>query len=208
MPETTGALLTRLESVLREQDGYVTTHQAARLGVRQPKLHALLKAGDLRRILRSVYVLDRLAPLARVEERTFAAWLALDGRRLPWERKSPVVVASHASAARIHQLGTLPADTVELTSDGRRTTMLPAIRVHVAPLDPQDWEWAADRRIMVTTPARTIVDLALSSAERDYVRDAFDEAVDRRLASLQGVTDAAERRSPRRVADIQRLLGA
>ncbi len=38
MPETTGALLDRLEAALREQDGFVTTHQAERLGVRRSKL--------------------------------------------------------------------------------------------------------------------------------------------------------------------------
>jgi predicted transcriptional regulator of viral defense system len=206
MPETTGSLLDRLDSALREQDGFVTTHQAERLGVRRSKLNALVGSGDLRSVVRSVYVLDKRAPMPRVEERTYAAWLALDGRRFPWEKAEPVVVLSHASAARVHRLGTLPDDVVEMTSATRRTTTFPAIRLHIAPLGADDWEWAMERRIMVTTPARTIADLAISPIERGYVLDALDDAVELRTATRETAIAAVARRSPRRVAMISRLL--
>jgi len=206
MPETTGALLDRLEAALREQDGFITSHQAERLGVRRAKLSALVRSGDLQRVMRSVYVLAKRRPMPRVHERTYAAWLALDGERLPWERKEPIVVLSHASAARLHGLGTLPDDTVEMTSATRRTTTLPAIRLHLAPLQSVDWQWASERRIMVTTPARTIADLAVSPIERGYVLDALDDAIEQRAATREAVAAAIARRSPRRVAAISRLL--
>ena len=206
MPATTGALLHRLDSLLREQDGFVTTHQAELLGVRRSKLHALVRGGDLRSVIRSVYVLTRAAPAPRVDERTYAVWLALDGQRLPWDRKEPIVVLSHTSAARLHGLGTLPDGVIEMTSVTRRTTTLPAIRLHVAPLEAIDWQWAMERRIMVTTPARTIADLALSPIERDYVLDALDDAIEQRTATSEAVLAATARRSPRRVATITRLL--
>ena len=206
MPETTGALLDRLEAALREQDGFVTTHQAERLGVRRSKLTALVRSGDLEPVMRSVYVLAKRKPMPRVDERTYAAWLALDGQRLPWERDEPIVVLSHASAARLHGLGTLPDDVVEMTSSTRRTTTLPAIRLHIAPLDASDWQWAMERRVMVTTPARTIADLALSPIERGYVLDALDEAIERRTATRDAVIAATARRSPRRVATITQLF--
>lgn len=206
MPETTGALLDRLEAALREQDGFVTTHQAERLGVRRSKLTALVRSGDLQPAMRSVYVLAKRKPMPRVDEPTYAAWLALDGQRLPWERDEPVVVLSHASAARLHGLGTLPDDVVEMTSATRRTTTLPAIRLHIAPLDASDWQWAMDRRIMVTTPARTIADLAVSPIERDYVLDALDDGIERRTATREAVLAATARRAPRRVANVTRLL--
>ena len=72
MPATTGALVDRLDAVLREQDGFVTTHQAELLGVRRSKLHTLIRGGDLRSVIRSVYVLARTAPTPRVDERTYA----------------------------------------------------------------------------------------------------------------------------------------
>ena len=206
MPATTGALLDRLDPVLREQDGFVTTHQAELLGVRRSKLHALVGGGDLRSVIRSVYVLARAAPTPRVDERTYAAWLALDGQRLPWDKTEPIIVLSHASAARLHGLGTLPDDVIEMTSPTRRTTTLPAIRVHVGPLDAGGWQWAMERRIMVTTPARTIADLALSPIERDYVLDAFADAMARHSTTRETVLAATLRRSPRRVATITRLL--
>jgi predicted transcriptional regulator of viral defense system len=206
VPETTGGLLDRLDSVLREQDGFVTTHQAETLGVRRPKLSALVQSGELRPVLRSVYVLAKRQPTSRVDARTYAAWLALDGKRLPWERTEPIVVISHASAARLHGLGTLPDDFVEMTSAARRVTTLPGIRLHLAPLQADDWQWTKERRIIVTTPARTISDLAISSIERGYVLDAFDDAVERRIATSDAVIAATARRSPRRVATISRLL--
>jgi predicted transcriptional regulator of viral defense system len=206
MPETTGLLLDRLDSALREQDGFVTTHQAERLGVRRSKLTALVGSGDLRSVLRSVYALGKRAPMPRVEERTYAAWLALDGRRFPWEKAEPIVVLSHASAARVHRLGTLPDDLIEMTTATRRTTTFPAIRLHIAPLGVDDWEWAMERRIMVTTPARTIADLAISPIERGYVLDALDDAVELRTATRETAIAAVARRSPHRVATISRLF--
>lgn len=206
MPATTGALLDRLESVLHEQDGFVTTHQAEQLGVRRSKLSALVRNGDLAPVMRSVYVLAKRRPMPRVDERTYAAWLALDGQRLPWERSGPIVVVSHASAARLHGLGALPDEVVEMTSATRRTTALPAIRLHVAPLDADDWQWANERRIMVTRPARTIADLAVSPIERDYVLDALGDAIERRTTTRDAVIAAIARRSPHRVASITRLL--
>ena len=95
-----------------------------------------------------------------------------------------------------------------MTSATRRTTTLPAIRLHIAPLDASDWQWVMDRRIMVTTPARTIADLAVSPIERDYVLDALDDAIERRRATPEAVLAATARRSPRRVANITRLLAA
>lgn len=206
MPETTGALLDRLEAALREQDGFITTHQAERLGVRRSKLTALVRGGDLQPVMRSVYVLAKRKPMPRVDERTYAAWLALDARRLPWERDEPIVVLSHASAARLHGLGTLPDDLVEMTSATRRTTTLPGIRLHIAPLDASDWQWAMERRVMVTTPARTIADLAVSPIERSYVLDALDDAIEGRTVTREAVLAATARRSPRRVAGIAQLL--
>ncbi len=206
MPETTGALLDRLDAALREQDGFVTTHQAERLGVRRSKLSALVRSGDLQPVIRSVYVLAKRKPMPRVDERTYAAWLALDGQRLPWERDEPIVVLSHASAARIHGLGAIPDDLVEMTSATRRTTTFPAIRIHIAPLDTSDWQWAMERRITVTTPARTIADLAVSPIERDYVFEALGDAIEQRKATRGAVIAATARRSPRRVASISRIL--
>lgn len=136
MPETIGGLLDRLDAVLREQDGFVTTHQAERLGVRRSKRPALVRDGELRSAARSVYSLAKRRPSPRVDERTSAAWLALDGHRLPWERTEPIVVVSHTSAARLHGLRTLPDGAVEMTSPTRRTTTLPAIRLHVARSHP------------------------------------------------------------------------
>lgn len=198
--------LDRLEAALRERDGFITTHQAERLGVRRSKLTALVRGGDLQPVMRSVYVLAQRKPMPQRDERTYAAWPALDGHRRPWERDVPIVVLSHASAARLHGPGTLPDDAVEVTSATRRTTTFPGIRLHVAPLFVSDRQWAMERRVMVTTPERTIADLAVSPIERSYVLDALDDAIEGRTATREAVLAATARRSPRRVAGITQPL--
>ena len=206
MPETIGAVLDRLDAVFREQDGFVTTRQAEILGVRRSKLSALVRGGELQPVRRSVYALAKRRPTPRVDERLYSAWLAIDSQRLPWDRTGPVVVLSHTSAARLHGLGTLPGDLVEMTAAVRRTTTLPGIRIHVAPLDARDWRWARERRVMVTTPARTIADLAASQIERDYVLDAIADALAQGTTTHEEILHATERRAPRRLASTEKLL--
>lgn len=164
-------ILDKLEPVLHEQDGFVTSAQARHIGIDGAKLDRLLAAGVMRRVRRGVYVLERLAPIPRVSERIYAAWLAMDGKRLPWERHEPLVVISHATAAGVHQLGTI-VDDDEIhfsTTDRSRRTSYQDIAVHRVDLDIDDWRWERDHRIVVTTPARTVVDLAVEIHERDYL---------------------------------------
>ncbi len=59
---------------------------------------------------------------------------------------------------------------------------------------------------MLTTPARTIADLAVSPIERGYVIDAMEDAVAKHLATVEDVIAATARRSPWRVAATSRLL--
>ncbi len=172
-------ILDRLEPVLREQDGYVTSAQARELGISGPRLARLVDAGLLRRVRRGLYVMTKFAPSFDLDERVYAAWLALDASRMPWERREPVVVASHSTAAGLQQLGTYVDDAhIHLTTPDRgRRTSAPDLRLHRADLPDTEWRWMAGRRIMVTTPSRTVVDMALEPVERSYVLQAADDAL-------------------------------
>jgi predicted transcriptional regulator of viral defense system len=175
----TNWILDRLDPVLHEQDGYVTRAQAALVDVSAQKLQRLVDAGILRRVRWGIYALEKLAPAARVDERTYASWLALDAGRLPWQRHEPVVVVSHQTAAHMHSLGTIIDDgPVALTTPIKtKRTTLPGIELHRVGLDLEDWRWERGHRIMATTPARTMVDLAVLGIERGYLMRAAKDVV-------------------------------
>ena len=68
-------------------------------------------------------------------------------------------------------------------------------------LEPADWKWVnlpEGIRLPVTTPARTIVDLALSGEDHDHVMDAIDEGQSANLLTTDELRDAIERRRRRR----------
>ena len=108
-----------------------------------------------------------------------SAWLAIAGGSLPWQRDGePDAVVSHASAARLHGLGTTIADLPELTQArqrSRRTDMV----IHPARLGTDDWAWCqidSGMHLPVTTPARTIVDLLLAGEPVGAVERALRRA--------------------------------
>jgi predicted transcriptional regulator of viral defense system len=192
-----------LSELASEQDGYLTTGQARAIGVSVERLVRLRAEGFLERVLHGVYHIAVGTQMpSRVPEHLYVRYLALDSRRLPWHRSAPAVVVSHESAAEILGLGTLPADIATFTSATRRTTTVPATRIRTAPLAPEDWIWAVDGRLPVTTAARTAIDLALTGVGRDFVQRILREALGRQMASVDQLRDVldARRRNARRAS--------
>ena len=174
-----------LSDVAREQAGYVTSAQARELGLKAPDLVRLADQGDLRRVAQGVYALPGVFPSPR--EPTIAAWLRLLGPRLPWVPAPPAAVASHTTAAALRNLGTLQDDVPTYTVARRRYQPNDdSLQLHVTILDTPDWEWVdlpEGIRIPVTTPARTIVDLAWAGEDHDHVLDALDDALSQELTT-------------------------
>lgn len=196
-----------LLEVSSEQGGYLTTRQAARFGVEPSRLAHLPDTGDVRRVRWGVYAMRHAH---HQWENEIAAWLSVDRERLPWERNDEVVAAlSHASAAGLHDLGTviprLPSLTVP--PEHRGATRGKGLELHVAPLPNSDWTWvrAEQVRLPATTVARTIVDLVLAGEELSYVERAVSEAMaDGRLQPHE-LVDTAERRKSRTTGLTQRI---
>ena len=190
----------RLAAVAREQAGYVTTAQARRLGLKSGDLGRMARRNDLRRVRHGVYAFPGSFPSPR--EETVVAWLRLHGDRLPWDRGDPAAVVSHASAADVHGFGTFVPAAPTFTVFRRR--FQPAdesIRIYTARLDPTDWQWVLlpeGIKLAVTTPARTVVDLAFAGEERDHVLDAVAEAREAGLADDDEIGEAVDRRAARR----------
>lgn len=190
-----------------EQAGYVTARQAARLGVEQSRLARLTATEDLRRVRWGVYAMRHAHH--RLEDE-ISAWLSVDRERLPWERDAkPVAVLSHASAAGLHDLGTVIPQEPALTvpPEHRSATRAKGIELHVARLSAGDWTWMRPEgvRLPVTTPSRTIVDLVLSGEETSYVERAIADALADRRLTPRDLVETARRRKTRTAALTRRV---
>ncbi|RZT85967.1 putative AbiEi antitoxin of type IV toxin-antitoxin system [Pseudonocardia sediminis] len=167
--------------------GVATRAELLAAGWTEDELRRMCRRGEIRRIGHGAYLaVDDAAPdgsdagdhWARLEtEHRLRAAAAV-------RRADPGVVVSHVSAALVHGLPCwgLPLDRAHLTRDrrsGARRTG--TVHLHVAPLPAQDVEdVSADRdtgarragedsargeqdTVAVTTPARTVVDIARSA---------------------------------------------
>lgn len=168
-----------LSAITSEQAGLVSSAQAARVGVDTAALFRLARNGVLERPLRGVYRVRGAPPPAELD--ILAAWVRLIGARLPYDPTEPgqqVATVSHTAAARMLELGTFPADRPTfIVRRQRHQQTSHAYRTFALELADHDWSWheLRDRiRVPITTPERTLVDLAWAEADPEHVREALD----------------------------------
>jgi predicted transcriptional regulator of viral defense system len=166
------------------QWGLLTAAQARAAGVSRVQLTRLAEAEVLVRLAHGVYVLRGAASMDHLELR--AAWLGLDPERMAADRlRNPTqgAVVSHASAARLHQLGDLEADRHEFTLPMRKQTGRSDVRLHRAVLTAGDVMTVAG--LPVTRPERIIVDLLADRHDGEQVARVLASAVRSREIDLE-----------------------
>ena len=160
------------------QHGIVTTEQLRACGIGRHAIAHRVTCGWLRRMYRGVYL---VGPLQAPSSASMAAVLAYGAGAL----------LSHHPAAVLWGLRPPPAQTMHVTVATRDARSRRGITAHhVATLHPSD----ATRRhgIPVTSPARTLLDLATQLTPRDLTR-AVEEARIHRLATDVSLTEQLER---------------
>lgn len=177
------------------QHGVVTGLQLIACGVTRHAIDTGVRNGRLHRVHQGVYVVGHLAlaPFAREQ----AALLAVgDG-----------AVLSHASAAYLWNLQPRPTADVDVSVALRRPRQRAGIRLHrlTRGLDPRDVRLR--HGLPVTSPARTVLDLA-SVLAPDRLEDALAEARVHGLLS-EGQLEQAAHRLPTRTGAraLRELLG-
>jgi very-short-patch-repair endonuclease len=136
----------RLAALAARQHGVVTLAQLAGLGIGRRAVAGRVTAGRLRRLHRGVYLVGPLeVPLAR----ELAAVLACGER----------AVLSHRAAAALWGLRRASGGDVDVTVGDADVRSRPGIRVHRT-RRLRRGEATRRQRIPVTTPARTLFDLA------------------------------------------------
>jgi very-short-patch-repair endonuclease len=165
--------------VLARQDGAISLVQLEAAGVNRSSVAHRVATGRLRRVYRGVFIVE---PFAGERAAEHAALLA----------GGDDAVLSHHAAGVVWGVSA-PATEIDVTLRAGHRRHQSGLRVHCATLARADW--CEHEGLRLTTPARTVLDLATRLGERELVR-LVNEVQVRRLASEQDLR-AAARRSPR-----------
>lgn len=170
-----------------EQAGYFTAPQARAAGYSWPLLSYHAKQGRFVRVARGLYRLRDYPSSPR--EELIAAWLRL----------GPDAAISHESALEVLDLSDIIPDSIHLTVPRarRRLARQAGVSTHTTtrPLGAADVFTREGLRL--TTPARTIADVAESGAGPEQVIEATRQAIDRGLTTPARMRAAARSRSRR-----------
>ena len=144
--------------------GYVTTAQAAEVGVSRQQLSYLARTGSLQRVAQGIYRLHRF-PAQRFEDVIVAClWAGEDA------------VASHDTALAVYELTDAMPSVIHVSIPRRFRGQRPGVVVHTAPLG--DGERTERGGVPVTTVERTITDVLARSGE-ELARSAAEQALER-----------------------------
>lgn len=170
----------RLADLAEAQDGLVTTRQAEGHSVPRRDLSRLVRAGAYEHVGHGVYRVAG-APRPRLLELR-VAWLQLAPGTSVDQRTARDGVVSHASAALVHDVGLLDPWAHEFTvpPPRRLRSRRGDVTIHRAPLPDDD----VTRRngLLVTTPRRTVADLAAVRFDGDHLAGVVSDILANRLA--------------------------
>jgi hypothetical protein len=183
----------KLHRFFQDQYGVVTRGQAHIAGFSDRKIETMLRSKAWLRPHRGVYV--SAAAATSVEQAISAACLAV----------GTTAVASHRSAAWLWDLIDEPPSEVELIV--ARASSIRLAGAHLfRPRDVGELHVVTQRRLPVTNPLRTLVDLA-SVVDADALDAAIDKAVSSRIITVRGVAAELQRRSRHGRAGLGLLRG-
>ncbi len=161
------------------RDGLVTRDLLRKHGLPARHVSRLVEARVLHPMFRSVYALDPGPwPVAR---RALAACLA-----------APGVVVSDMSAAAHWRLRRTPRDVLEVVIESPRLARLPGVRVHRTNSLPAVDVVFYPNGLRVTSPARTLFDIA-ADVDPIAMVSILEDALNRRLCTPWSVGDVADR---------------
>lgn len=162
-----------LMAVAAQQGGYFTARQALGAGYAYPRQHYHVQTGDWERVARGVFRLHEY-PLPEREDLIVLALLSHD------RASQPQAVFSHETALALHDLSDASPARIHLTVPPSFRRQLPdGVVIHRGVLPPGDWEERDGYH--VTTPLRTLLDIAASPASWPYLESAVRDALRRGL---------------------------
>ena len=163
----------RLHQIAAAQGGYFTSAQARQVGYAYSQQHFHVSRGNWLKIDRGLF---RLRGFPSGEREDLIRW-SLWSRN---QRGVPQAVVSHDTALTVHALSDVMPDRVHLTvPKGFRKGVPPGCVLHRANLPHDDAESRTGYR--VTTPLRTLLDVADSPLSQEHLNGAVRDALERGL---------------------------
>lgn len=162
--------LDEIYKIAQYQEGYVANYQ---VDVSRQMLSHYEKTGRLERIRRGIYRVSHF-PISENESYIVAHL---------WSRERGIL--SHETALLIYEMSDVLPRKVHLSypADADLPREQPKwLRLHRQDVPPGDRQWQG--AVLVTTPRRTLIDLAASGFEPDLFEQALEEAVARALVPL------------------------
>jgi predicted transcriptional regulator of viral defense system len=180
---STAQALRELYATATLQGGYFTAKQADAAGYRKQHLDYHVQTGNFVRVGRGLYRLPNLPGSEHEDLIRYSLWSRGRDDR-------PQAVISHETALRIHDLGDVLPEQVHLTvPPGFRKTCPRGCVLHRARLDESDLE--QHDGFQVTTPLRTLLDVAAGPMARDQLEKALRDALRRGLVRRSQVETAS-----------------
>lgn len=192
MPVDRRDLRRRLFELASGQGGYFTSAQAKSLGYSHQAQAHHVGAGNWWRVDRGLFRLVEWVPGTHDE---LARWTL-------WSRGRAVV--SHESAMGVHGIGEFESRHVQLTVPPGFTMRDTAVTLHYAELPAEDVSERSGYR--VTTPVRTLIDIAATAPDEDQLARAIDDARRAGLITARRLRSRAETVDPRAALYIERAI--
>ena len=181
----------RLLQIAAQQRGYFTAAQAERVGYSYQTHAHHVSVGNWLPADRGLFQLAEWVPDVHDE---LARWTL-------WSRGRGVV--SYETGLSVHRIGGLESDRVHLTVPPGFTMRHEAVVLHFAKLSRTDtipiWGFT------VTTPARSIIDVA-GSTDQDELARLIDDACQAGLVTIRSLRTRAEQVDARAALNIERAL--
>lgn len=174
-----------LQKLAASQHGLISTRQLEGIGFTVRQIRSLRERGQLLSSRKGVLRIpgvptSELAPL-------MAACLAAGDRG----------TASHWAAASLWGLRGCAGGTLEITAPRTDRVRLSGVRVHLSDRPLPRADWTRHKGVPVTTPARTVLDLAGTEAKAWLIERMLDDATVRRILTLDDMAGAIDRAGPR-----------
>lgn len=192
MPTDRRDLRRRMFNLACEQAGYFTAAQAKEVGYSYQAQAHHVAAGNWLRIQRGLFRLAEWIPDVHDDLVRWSLWSRGRG------------VISHETALGVHGIGEFESARVHLTVPSDFTKRDDAVVLHHAALNADDVQDRTGFR--VTTPARSLIDIAATAPDEDQLSRAVADARKRGLVSVRSLRTRAESVDARAALYLERAI--
>lgn len=192
MPQDRRNLRRRLFERAASQGGFFTAAQAKEIGYSYQAQAHHVQAGNWVRIDRGLFRLQEWIPEPHDDLRRWTLWSRGEG------------VVSHESALAVHGIGEFESAKIHLTVPPGFTKRDSALTLHQTSLDSEDI--AEQKGFAITTPLRSVIDVATGAPDEDQLARAIEEAANSGLLSLRQLRGRAELVDPKAALYVERAI--